>query len=104
MIVVAAVAFLVVACQNAKPPATEKSNPSADAAARVTSLYAGPAVILRSPENRVSEHGDPWADPATVEFCAVKDVYGALGGLSSGAAPTEYVKVANRFKFSQPTD
>jgi len=104
VIVVAVAAFLAVACQTARPPATVQSNPSADAAARLTSLYAGPGVIFRGPENCVSEQGDPWADPATMNFCAVKDVYGALGGPSSGAAPTDFIKTANRFEFSQPAD
>ncbi len=102
VIVVAVVALLTLACQTSKPPAAPLPNRSA--AARLTELYAGPGVMLRGPENCISDKGDPWADPATVNFCAVKDVFGALGGPSSGAAPTDFVKTANRFEFSQPTD
>ena len=84
--------------------ASAQPDSSADAAAQLTALYAGPGVMLRGPENCVSDTGDPWTQPATVRFCAVKDVYGALGGPSSGASPTDFVEAANRFEFTQPID
>ncbi len=86
------------------PVANAEPDRSADAAAQLTALYAGPGVMLRGPENCVSDTGDPWADPGTVRFCAVKDVYGALGGPSSGASATDYTEAANRFEFTQPAD
>ncbi len=39
-----------------------------------------------------------------MKFCAVKDVVGALGGPSSGAAPTDFVEAKHRFEFSQAAD
>jgi hypothetical protein len=39
-----------------------------------------------------------------VSFCAVKDVFGALGGPSSNSAPTDFIKMPNRFEFNQPID
>lgn len=104
VLVVVVVAAFTLACQSSKPPAAPQPSRSADAAARLTALYAGPGVMLRGPENCIAEKGDPWEDPATISFCAVKDVFGALGGPSSGAAPTDFIKAANRFEFSQPTD
>ena len=77
---------------------------SALAVARLTALYAGPGVILRAVENCVGDTPDPWSDDAVVQFCAVKDVVGALGGPSSGAAPTAFVAMPNRYEFNQPLD
>jgi hypothetical protein len=73
-------------------------------AARLTALYAGPGVILRAVENCIGDTPDPWSDAAVVQFCAVKDVVGALGGPASGAAPTDFVATPNRFEFNQPLD
>jgi hypothetical protein len=77
---------------------------SADAAAELTALFAGPGVVFRAPENCVNDQRDPYNDPTTLAFCAVKDVVGALGGPSSGAAVTDFVEAPNRFEFNQPED
>lgn len=80
------------------------NNSSADAAAHLDALYSGPGVVLRSPENCVGDSADPWSDQAIVDFCAVKDVVGALGGPSSGDSPADFIEAPNRFEFSQPID
>lgn len=93
--------FLSTSCNG-----SQKANrSSADAAAKLTELYAGPGVMLRGPENCVGlDSADPWTDPAVLKFCAVKDVLGALGGPSSGSAPTDFVEAKGRLEFSQPVD
>jgi hypothetical protein len=60
-------------------------------------------VVLRAPEN-CGGSDDSWTSPDIVNYCAVKDVFGALGGPSSGTAATDFVATANRFEFSQPVD
>jgi len=100
--------LLTVACgSNQKDAGTDQKDGSASAAAavRLTDLYSGPGVMLRGPENCVGlDSADPWSDPAILKFCAVKDVFGALGGPSSGAAPTDFIEAKNRVEFSQPED
>ena len=84
---------------------TQKTTGSTVAAAKLTELYSGPGVMLRGPENCVGlDNADAWSDPAVLKFCAVKDVLGALGGPSSGAAPADFVEAQDRFEFSQPVD
>jgi len=79
---------------------------SAGAVTRLETLYAGPGVVFRGPENCVSldPDADAWADPGVLRFCAVKDVFGALGGPSSGADPADFVEAKGRMDFSQPVD
>ena len=77
---------------------------SADAAAHLNELFAGPGVVFRAPEHCISERGDPYEDAAAMAYCAVKDVVGALGGPSAGAAATDWVKEPFRFEFSQAED
>jgi hypothetical protein len=79
---------------------------SAEAAAKLTELFSGPGVMLRGPENCVGLDAatDAWSDPAILKFCAIKDVFGALGGPSSGAAPADFVEAKGRLEFSQPLD
>lgn len=79
---------------------------SADAVARLESLYSGPGVLLRGPENCVGldDSTDAWSDPNVLKFCAVKDVVGAFGGPSSGADPRDFVEARGRLEFSQPMD
>jgi hypothetical protein len=79
---------------------------SAGAVTRLETLYAGPGVVFRGPENCVSldPDADAWADPGVLRFCAVKDVFGALGGPSSGADPADFVEAKGRMEFSQPVD
>jgi hypothetical protein len=82
-----------------------RGSSSADAVAALTALYAGPErVIFRAPENCVNDRMDPYDDPATLAFCVVKDVVGALGGPTSGAAPTDFITAPHRFEFNQPLD
>lgn len=86
------------------PVATAEPS-SNDVAAQLNSLLDGPGVILRGPENCVSDTApDPFADPAALAYCAVKDPFGALGGPSSGGSATDFVPAENRFEFSQPLD
>lgn len=93
--------FLTPACSGSQ----NANSSSADAVAKLTELYAGPGVMLRGPENCVGlDSADPWSDPAVLKFCAVKDVLGALGGPSSGSAPTDFVEAKGRLEFSQPID
>ncbi|MBU3687415.1 MAG: hypothetical protein FGM25_13600 [Mycobacterium sp.] len=106
---VAAVALLLlsVACSGGQKAETtdQQASDSANAAAELTQLYAGPGVMLRGPENCVGlDTADPWSDPAVLKFCAVKDVFGALGGPSSGAPPADFVEAKGRLEFSQPED
>lgn len=77
---------------------------SAEAAAELNTLLAGPGVVFRAPENCVTDQGDPYQDAATLAFCAVKDVSGALGGPSSGADATDFTAAPGRLEFSQPED
>ena len=77
---------------------------SGDAAAELAQLYDGPGVVFRAPENCVNDKGDPYDDPATLAFCAVKDVGGALGGPTSGADMTDFVAAPGRLEFNQPAD
>ncbi len=86
------------------PAAIAQPESSADAVAQLDALYSGPGVVLRGPENCVGSTDDPWADPAVLNFCAVKDIVGALGGPSSGASATDFVEMPNRFEYDQPTD
>lgn len=96
------VLLTLVACGGGKP---QSGNPSAAAAAKLAELYAGPGVMLRGPENCVgTDDADPWSNDAVMQFCAVKDVVGALGGPSSGASATDFIEMKNRFEFSQATD
>jgi hypothetical protein len=88
----------------ATPVPRAAADSSAAATARLTALFVGPGVVLRAPENCVSDNADPFSDTAAVSFCAVKDVFGALGGPSSGSAPTDFIKMPNRFEFNQPID
>jgi hypothetical protein len=76
---------------------------SGDAAAELTQLYDGPGVVFRAPENCVNDV-DPYDDPRTLAFCAVKDVSGALGGPSSGAGKSDFVATPGRLEFDQPVD
>ncbi len=80
--------------------------PSADeAAAQLNSLFDGPGVVFRGPENCVSDTAaDPFEDPAALVYCAVKDPFGALGGPSAGGPADAFVPAPNRFEFSQPLD
>jgi hypothetical protein len=93
-----AVPISIVRAQQATPMS------SATAAARLTALYDGPGVVFRAPENCVNDQLDPYTDRATLAFCAVKDVSGALGGPSSGTAPADFVAAPGRLEFSQPVD
>lgn len=77
---------------------------SAAAASELNALLAGPGVVFRAPENCVTDEGDPYQDDATLAFCAVKDVSGALGGPSSGAAAADFTAAPGRLEFSQPED
>lgn len=79
---------------------------SAGAAVRLESLYEGAGVVFRGPENCVSldDKADAWANPKVLSFCAVKDVFGAFGGPSSGADPADFVEARGRMEFSQPMD
>lgn len=92
------------------PVATAEPDDSAAAAAELNALYSSQGVAFRGPENcdgDEADHedgGDPWANPAAIAFCSVKDVVGALGGPSSGAPLTDFVEMPNRFEFDQPTD
>lgn len=95
-------ALAAVSIATAAHPAVADS--SAAAAARLTALFGGPGVVLRAPENCFSGNADRFSDAAAVSFCAVKDVFGALGGPSSGSAPTDFIKMPNRFEFNQPVD
>jgi hypothetical protein len=61
-------------------------------------------VIFRAPENCVNEAGDPYDDPATLAYCAVKDVVGALGGPSAGGSVTDFVVAPHRYEYNQPLD
>ncbi len=104
-VAVVALVFLVAACGVGGGGNSVQSSASADAAAKLTQLYSGPGVMLRGPENCVGlDSADPWSDPAVMKFCAVKDIVGALGGPSSGSAPTDFVEAKNRFEFSQAED
>jgi hypothetical protein len=76
---------------------------SAAAASALTALSIEQGVVFRAPENCV-DGSDPYDDPAVLAFCAVKDVFGALGGPSSGAAATDFVATPYRFEFDQPED
>ena len=103
------VAILLMASQTLTAMADPEPSTSADAAARLNALYEGTGIVLRRPENCVGgigdpRAGDPWADESILDFCAVKDVFGALGGPSSGGSPTDFVMAPNRFEFDQPVD
>lgn len=99
---VIAILFMIVGCGTSQ---TAPKSSSAKAAAELTELYSGPGVMLRGPENCVGlGSADPWSDSAVLKFCAVKDVYGALGGPSSGSGPADFVESKNRFEFSQAAD
>jgi hypothetical protein len=98
---VSSLLILTPACSGSQ----EANSSSADAAVKLTELYGGPGVMLRGPENCVGlDGGDPWSNSAVLKFCAVKDVLGALGGPSSGSAPTDFVEAKGRLEFSQPVD
>lgn len=77
---------------------------SAGAASELNALLAGPGVVFRAPENCVNDQVDPYQDAATLAFCAVKDVSGALGGPSSGVSATDFTAAPGRLEFSQPED
>lgn len=84
------------------PAAGQPATPAGadDTVSMLTALYAGPGVIFRAPENCVGGN-DPYSDPATLAFCAVKDVVGALGGPPSSA---KFIETPDRFAFNQPLD
>ena len=86
-------------------PGAAAAPSSDDAAAQLNSLFDGPGVVFRGPENCVSDTAaDPFEDPATLAYCAVKDPFGALGGPSAGGPVDAFVPAANRFEFGQPLD
>lgn len=106
-VAIAAIALLVLGPAFVPMVTAERArgSSSADAAAALTALYASPeGVIFRAPENCVDENLHPADDSATLAFCVVKDVVGALGGPSSGAAPTDFIAAPHRFEFNQPLD
>lgn len=86
-------------------PVAAAASSSSDAAAQLNSLFDGPGVVFRGPENCVSDTAaDPFDDPAALAYCAVKDPFGALGGPSAGGSVDAFVPAPNRFEFGQPLD
>ena len=73
-------------------PVSAAAPSSDDAAAQLNSLFDGPGVVFRGPENCISDDAaDPFDDPAALAYCAVKDPFGALGGPSAGGPMDAFV-------------
>lgn len=102
----AALAGLLLGSGTLFPAVAQRATPvdSGSAAAVLNALYEGSGVLVRAPDNCVNDAVDPYADPAILAFCAIKEVTGALGGPPSDSALDDFVPAPGRFALNQPND